>query len=134
MDFYRRFARPQASDRESLIAGRAATIAWGVFATVTAIYIGGGDSLIEQVNKVGSFFYGTLLGGFLLALLVPRAGDLAAFVGLAAGMGSVVFVHNTWKVQFLWYNLLGAVAVVTVGALVALIAGRSGSSTSTAAP
>ncbi len=120
VDFYKRWLRPNASDESALLAGRVATFGWGVFATLVALFVAGEGAIIEQINKIGSFFYGTLLGGFVLAMLVRRAGEVAAVSGLVAGMGSVLCVHYTLKVAFLWYNLIGCVAVVAVGWLVSL--------------
>lgn len=72
-------------------------------------------SLIEVVNRFGSFFYGSILGVFLLAM-IPGAGARGAFVGLIAGMGTVAAVSvKLPAVSFLWYNVIAAVTVVVVG-------------------
>ena len=74
------------------------------------------------MNRFGSFFYGSILGVFLLAM-IPRARALGAFVGLLAGMTTVGVI--SWQVPsiaFLWHNVTGAVTVVTVGMLFSLIA------------
>ena len=79
--------------------------------TVFAASLG---SLIEVVNRFGSFFYGSLLGVFILALTVRRATGLGAFVGLLAGMTAVAifaFHPATKDVSFLWQNPLGAFVV-----------------------
>lgn len=115
VDYYRRWIRPSCSEGHALKAGRIVTLFWGVVATFMATFFGGGGSVIELINRVGSFFYGTLLGIFALALFVPRAGRLAGPIGLIAGMTSVLIVHFTIKVEFLWYNVIGAIAVVAVG-------------------
>jgi SSS family solute:Na+ symporter len=79
-------------------------------------------SLIEVVNRFGSFFYGSILGVFLLAM-IPRARARGAFVGLLAGMGTVAAVSFGFPgVSFLWHNVIGAVTVVVVG--MTLSAGR----------
>src|SRR5205085_8907529 len=101
-----------------LNVGKAATAFWGLFACVVATYAGTLGSLIEVVNKFGSFFYGSILGVFLLAM-VPAARARGAFVGLIAGMTAVWAVnHFAPDVAFLWYNVVGAVTVVVVGMLV----------------
>ena len=76
------------------------------------------------VNRFGSFFYGSILGVFVLAMFVPRATSLGAFVGLIAGIASVAAVA-TWLpwIAFLWHNVVGVVAVVVVGFVVSVIAG-----------
>jgi Na+/proline symporter len=92
---------------------------WGLMATAAAIWLGGGP-LLEKVNEVGSYFYGSILGVFVLALFVPRAGGRAASAGLIGGLITVAIVHNTLKIAYLWYNLLGCVGCVAVGLVVAL--------------
>jgi Na+/proline symporter len=76
----------------------------------------GQGSLIEVVNRYGSFVYGSLLGVFILAILTTRATARGAFFGLIAGMAAVLTVALTlpW-IEFLWHNLIGAVVVVAVG-------------------
>jgi hypothetical protein len=81
-------------------------------------------SLIEVVNRFGSFFYGSILGVFILAIGVPWATGNGAFVGLIAGMGAVAWAASSTSVAFLWHNVIGAVVVVIVGLVVSLVAKR----------
>ena len=115
IDFYRRWVRPEAPDAHFLLVSKAATGVWGVFACIVATYAASLGSLIEVVNRFGSFFYGSILGVFLLAM-IPGARALGAFLGLIAGMGTVAAVSfGLPAVSFLWHNVIGAVAVVVVG-------------------
>ena len=121
VDFYRRWFKPEASDAHYLTAGKTATALWGVFACVVASYAATLGSLIEVVNRFGSFFYGSILGVFLLAM-IPRARGIGAFVGLLAGMGSVGYVSFEMpEISFLWHNVIGAVVVVAVGMLLSVV-------------
>ncbi len=86
IDFYRRWARPVATDAHYLTVSRIATGVWGLFACVVAVWAAELGSLIEVVNRIGSFFYGSVLGVFILAIGFPRATGTGAFVGLIAGM------------------------------------------------
>ena len=125
IDFYRRWVKPVASDEHFLNASKAATAFWGLFACVVATFAGTLGSLIEVVNRFGSFFYGSILGVFLLAM-IPSARGLGAFVGLIAGMAAVAAVNfGAPQVSFLWHNVVGAVTVVVVGVLL----GQAGSAT-----
>ncbi len=124
VDLYRRWLRPDATDAQSLRVGKFVTLFWGVIATFTALFFAGGGSIIEMINRVGSWFYGSLLGIFVMALFFRRAGDLAGALGLCGGMGAVLLVHNVYKVQFLWYNVVGLVGVLAVGGLVAAVRPR----------
>ncbi len=120
IDFYRRWVRPEASDRHFLNVSKGATAFWGLFASVVAAYAGTLGSLIEVVNRFGSFFYGSILGVFLLAM-IPSARALGAFVGLIAGMSAVAWVNfGAPQVSFLWHNVVGAVTVVGVGLVVGM--------------
>ena len=117
IDFYRRWIRPEAEDAHYLKVSKGATGFWGIFACVVAIYAATLGSLIEVVNRFGSFFYGSILGVFLLAM-IPRAKGRAAFIGLIAGMAVVGFVNFGTDVAYLWQNIIGAVVVVGVGVLI----------------
>jgi SSS family solute:Na+ symporter len=121
IDFYRRWVRADADDAHLLNISRAATGFWALFASVVAIYAVELGSLIEVVNRFGSFFYGSILGVFLLAIGWPRANGNGAFVGLIAGMAAVAYVNFSTSVEFLWLNVVGAVAVFVVGAVVSEI-------------
>lgn len=127
IDFYRRWVRPDAPDAHFLGVSKVATAVWGAFACLVATYAATLGSLIEVVNRFGSFFYGSILGVFLLAM-VRRARAAGAFVGLIAGMAAVAAVNfGAPEVSFLWHNVIGALTVVAVGTLVsALPAARRG--------
>lgn len=117
IDVYRRLVRREASERHYLIVSKLATAFWGTLCCVVAVYAVQLGSLIEVVNRFGSFFYGSILGVFLLAL-VRRARAAGAFYGLFAGMGVVAAVSFlTPSISFLWHNVIGAVTVLAVGLL-----------------
>lgn len=115
IDFYRRWYKPEADDAHYLKVSKIATGFWGLFACAVATYAATLGSLIEVVNRFGSFFYGSILGVFLLAMM-PRAKGMGAFIGLISGMGVVAAVtFGAPDVSFLWHNVIGAVTVVVVG-------------------
>jgi solute:Na+ symporter, SSS family len=116
IDFYRRLWVREASDTHYLRVSKIATVGWGLLACVVSIYAADQGSLIEVVNRYGSFFYGSILGVFILAILTKRATPAGAFYGLIAGMAVVLSVaFGIPQVAFLWHNLIGAVVVVVVG-------------------
>jgi SSS family solute:Na+ symporter len=128
IDFYRRHLRPQATDHQTLVVSRWATAGWGVFTCVVAVYAANLGSLIEVVNEFGSYFYGSLLGVFILALGFKHANGNGAFFGLLGGLATVALVAQ-WNgpdrahLSFLWYNVIGAVAVALIGAIVSALTG-----------
>jgi Na+/proline symporter len=121
IDFYKRRLRPTGADAHYLSVSKLATGLWGLFACAVAVWAAELGSLIEVVNRFGSFFYGSILGVFILAIGFPRATGNGAFVGLIAGMGAVAWVAAFTKIAFLWHNVVGAVGVVIVGVLVSEI-------------
>jgi Na+/proline symporter len=115
IDFYRRYLRADASDSHYLVVSRVATFFWGAFATTCALYMGRLGSAIEAVNRIGSYFYGPILGVFLLAVGTKRTNGNAAFVGVLSGVAAVQLVSRFSSVSFLYYNLVGTAAAVGVG-------------------
>ena len=91
IDFYRRHFVKDAPDAHYLIVSKLATFVWGLFACVVAMRAANQGSLIEVVNRYGSFFYGSLLGVFILAILTKRATARGAFWGMIAGMAVVLY-------------------------------------------
>jgi Na+/proline symporter len=124
IDFYRRFgAGKTADDRRLLIVSRISTGTWSVFAAIVAVWAAELGSLIEVVNRFGSFFYGSILGVFLLAIGWRRANGTGAFVALLVGMATVGYVATATPISFLWQNLIGAAVVFATGVVVSALTG-----------
>ena len=100
---------------------RGATLFWTVFAVGFAQFAGRLGSLVEAVNVMGSLFYGAILGIFLTAFLVKRAGGTAVFVGALVGEGAVIACWRLTTLSFLWWNLVGCVLTVAVAAALSLV-------------
>ena len=122
IDFYKRYWKVEATDAHYLNVSKLATAFWGLFASIVAIWASELGSLIEVVNRFGSFFYGSILGVFMLAILWRRANGTGAFVGLIVGLLTVLAVSTT-GISFLWLNLVGAVAVFLSGMIISEVAG-----------
>ena len=115
IDFYQRHLKQGATDAHYLSVSRYATGFWGLFASITALFATNLGSLIEVVNLFGSYFYGSLLGVFVLAVGFRRASAGDAFWGLVGGMVAVGAVAAVTDISYLWYNLVGVVAVCVIG-------------------
>jgi SSS family solute:Na+ symporter len=122
IDFYKRSYRTAETDRHYLTVSKIATGLWGLFACIVALWAAQQGSLVEVVNKYGSFFYGSILGVFILAVGFRQANGTGAFVGLIAGMSVVAYVATSTPIAFLWQNVIGAAVVVAVGLLVSAFA------------
>ena len=122
VDIYRRLIAPNASEQQYVRASKLMTVMWGVFAVAFAEFAGHMGSLIEAVNKIGSYVYGTILAIFLLAFYTKRVGGRAAFAGAVAGEVAVVLCSIYSDMAWLWLNFVGCVVgVVTALAVHALV-------------
>ncbi|MGA2273495.1 MAG: sodium:solute symporter [Bryobacteraceae bacterium] len=114
VDLYRRHFRRGASDHHYLNASRWATLFWGAYAVAFAGWGKKLGSLIVAVNVVGSLFYGSLLGCFVVAFAFRRVGGTAVFLGMLAGEAAIFWAFLRGNISYLWYNVIGCVVVVTV--------------------
>jgi len=112
IDFYKRFYRKEGTDRRYLTTSRWVTVLWGLFCLVVALYAARLGNLIEVVNILGSLFYGTILGIFVVAFYIKYVKGTAVFY---AALLAEAFVVVAWYFDlsaFLWLNLIGCALVV----------------------
>jgi Na+/proline symporter len=121
VDFYRRYVRAEAPERHYLRVSRGATFFWGAFATVCALYMGQLGSAIEAVNRIGSYFYGPILGVFILAVGTKEANGHGAFSGVVLGIAAVQLTMWYTGYSYLYYNLVGAFVSVVAGYALSLV-------------
>lgn len=124
VDFYKRIFKKSESDTAYLSVSRWATVAWGVFCIITALYASKIGNLIEVVNILGSLFYGTILGIFLVAFYMKKIGGTSVFY---AALIAEAFIIYAWLVDltaFLWLNVIGCVLVMGFALLIHVIRGE----------
>ena len=109
IDIYKRSIRPEASQRHYLNVSRWLTLFWGVFCIIVAQFAGKLGSLIEAVNVLGSLFYGTILGIFMVAFFQKSIRGAAAFWAAILTEGIVIVIYNLDVVSFLWLNAIGCI-------------------------
>lgn len=117
VDIYKRHFRKEGDDGHYLFVSRTSMVLWGIYAIAFAQYATQLGSLIEAVNILGSLFYGTLLGIFLLAFYVKRVGGTAVFWAAFAGEAVVLSCFAFTDIAWLWYNVIGCGVVVGVALL-----------------
>jgi len=120
IDIYKRFINRKSSERQDLLWSRLFTLIWGIFTILVALYANRLGNLLEAVNILGSLFYGTILGIFIVAFYMRKIRGKAVFI---AAILSEVIVIGIWlmdKIPFLWLNLIGCLAVMLIAYLLQL--------------
>ena len=112
IDFYKRFAKKEHSEKHYLMASKWATVLWGGFAILVAMFANKLGSLIEAVNILGSLFYGTILGIFLTAFFLKTVKGNAVFMAALLAEALVICFYLFDLTAFLWLNLIGCVLVM----------------------
>lgn len=121
VDFYKRLFKKEETDNSYLSASRWATIIWGLFCIVIAFYASRVGNLIEAVNILGSLFYGTILGIFLVAFYMKKISGTAVFYGALIGESFIVYAWLTDLTAFLWLNVIGCLLVMAFAFLIQLV-------------
>lgn len=114
VDLYKRIFKPNASPRHDLLASKAFTVLWGLVAVAFASFCSLVDNLIEAVNILGSVFYGTVLGMFVVAFFVRYVSATPVFIAALVAQAVVLTLFFTSELGFLWYNVLGCAVVVVL--------------------
>jgi solute:Na+ symporter, SSS family len=126
VDMYKRVIYPNGTEKHYVWMSKLMTVAWGVFAILiaqAAVQLG---TLIEVVNMLGSWFYGTILGIFLLAFFFKRVASDAVFISAIISEILVIMIDYKvfnllfgWNlsVAYLWLNMIGCIAVIILSLL-----------------
>ena len=112
VDFYRPLIRPNAPDHHYVVATQLLTIAWGLVAIGVATFANLVENLIQAGNILGSIFYGSILGLFLVAFFLRSVRGSAVFFAALLAQMLVLVLFWTLSISYLWYNLIGCVAVL----------------------
>jgi SSS family solute:Na+ symporter len=114
IDIYKRLARRNASDEHYLIVSRLATVFWGLYAICFAQFANHLGSLIEAVNKMGSLFYGTILGIFFVAFFFKKIGGNATFFAAITSELTVLACFFFTKIPYLWFPVIGCLILISL--------------------
>ncbi|MBC6410921.1 MAG: sodium:solute symporter [Ekhidna sp.] len=135
VDFYKRAIKQDGSDHHYLNTSKLFTLAWGILAILFALIAKNAENLIEAVNIVGSIFYGTILGIFLVAFFLKYVRGSAVFISAIIAQTGVVIIHfmteaGIFSLSYLWYNLIGCGGTIILSLFIQLFlpaekAGRS---------
>ncbi len=120
IDIYKRFINPNSSEKQDLLWSRLFTLIWGTFTVIVALYANRLGNLLEAVNILGSLFYGTILGIFIVAFYMKKIQGKAVFLAAILSEIIVIAVWAMNKIPFLWLNLIGCLAVMLIAYIVQL--------------
>jgi SSS family transporter len=114
IDIYKRLGRRNAPERHYLRVSKLATVFWGLYAIAFAQFANHLGSLIEAVNIMGSLFYGTILGIFLIAFYFKKIRGNATFVAAIIAELTVLACYFFTEIPYLWFNVIGCLIVVAL--------------------
>jgi len=117
IDIYKRIFKKDGSDEHYLKASKVFTLMWGLIAISFALVAHLADNLVELVNIIGSIFYGTILGIFVVAFYLKSISGNAVFRAAIIAQISVIVIFLTVDIAYLWLNLIGCSIVVLLAML-----------------
>ncbi len=115
IDIYKRTINPNLTEASYVGVAKGLTVMWGVIAIIFASVASLFENLIQFVNIIGSLFYGTILGIFLVAFFFKQVGAKAVFIAAILTEAIVIYIYSQDWVAFLWLNLIGCVGVILIG-------------------
>lgn len=123
VDFYKRLVKKDGSDRHYLRASKMMTAGWGMIAITFALFAHLVENLIEAVNILGSIFYGTILGIFLVAFFLKNVRGRPTFFAAICAQITVIFLYIFYSdvIAYLWYNVIGCGLVIVLSLIFSLI-------------
>lgn len=125
VDLYKRLLARDAepNPRRDLFVSKLFTVLWGLVAVGFASFASLVDNLIEAVNILGSIFYGTVLGLFVVAFFVKRVTATPVLIAALIAQATVIALYFTSSLGFLWFNVVGCLIVVVLASLFELMRG-----------
>lgn len=115
IDMYKRSVKAGASDKHYVLVSKMLTVIWGIFAIIFATLASRLDNLIQAVNILGSIFYGTILGIFVVGFYLKSIKANAVFWAAVLAEACVVLTYMATDIGFLWLNPIGCLLVIILG-------------------
>jgi Na+/proline symporter len=121
IDIYKRLIKKDASESHYLKISKIATVLWGIYAIIFALFANSLGTLIEAVNILGSLVYGTILGIFLVAFYLKKIQGTPTFIAALLAEIVVLYCFIFTEIPFLWFNFIGCMLVIIIAWLLNLI-------------
>ena len=122
IDIYKRIINPDASDKKYLNASRLFTVFWGLVCIAMALYASKLGNLLEAVNQLGSYIYGTILGVFIVAFYVKKIRGTSVFIAALLTEIIICIMGYYQVIAYLWLNAIGCILLIIIAGLINLIA------------
>ena len=113
VDLYRRNVAGR-NEEHYLKMSKVFTLLWGVIAILFATFGTLAENLIQLVNIIGSIFYGTILGVFLLAFYIKKVKSNATFIAALISQALIILIFWLDVVSYLWLNVIGCLLVMAI--------------------
>jgi Na+/proline symporter len=117
VDIYKRSINPNGTDQSYLKASRLATVFWGVICIIMALFAGKMGNLLEAVNELGSYIYGTILGVFVVAFFLKRINGTSVFIAAVISEAIICLMGFFNVIAYLWLNAIGCFLVIIIASL-----------------
>ncbi len=121
IDVHHKIVNKNCDEKTSYALSWQYTLGWGLFSIAVAMFATNMGSLIEAVNILGSIFYGVILGIFLVAFFMKHVKGTATFWAAILSELAIITIYNMQIISFLWLNVIGAVLVMSVAAILQMI-------------
>ena len=118
IDLYKRNHQIKKSERHYLSASKFFTVMWGIIAIVFASFGTLFENLIQLVNIIGSIFYGTILGIFLVAFFFKKITSNSVFWSACLSQIIIFIIFFTTDISYLWLNFIGAFITVVLSNII----------------
>ncbi|MCZ6703240.1 MAG: sodium:solute symporter, partial [Ignavibacteria bacterium] len=115
IDIYKRVISKKQNEAHYLKVSKYFTVFWGLIAILFALYANNVGNLIQALNILGSLFYGSILGIFLAAFYFKRIRGNSIFSAAIVAQILVFLCFIFSNISFLWFNVIGCVAVILFG-------------------
>ena len=124
VDFYMRLVKKDGSEKHFVYVSKFFTAFWGLVAIGFALFARLVENLIEAVNILGSIFYGTILGIFLVAFFLKFVRGSSVFWAAVASQVTVIILFKTTDIAYLYYNVIGCFGVIILGVIINLMTNK----------
>lgn len=114
VDFYKRTYKKDGSESHYVMMSKIFTAFWGILAIAFAVFASLVENLIQAVNILGSLFYGTILGIFLVAFYFKSIKSKAVFIAAILSEALVLIIFSISDISFLWFNAIGCILVIVL--------------------